>query len=85
MFLIFVCVRLQPRVLTLLPNATLFRSVWYLTAGYAADAPAVGAAVNLFGQLLLAGIVGTLGLVPVALTQNAAMDRLGVPPASEQP
>jgi hypothetical protein len=24
-------------------------------------------------------------LVPVALTQNAAMDRLGVPPALEQP
>jgi hypothetical protein len=39
----------------------------------------------LFGQLLLAGVVGTLGLVPVALTQNAAMDRLGVPPAPEQP
>jgi cation transporter-like permease len=59
--------------------------VWYLAAAFAADAPAVGAAGHLFGQLLLAGIVGTLGLVPVALTQNAAMDRLGVPPASERP
>jgi hypothetical protein len=59
--------------------------VWYLAAAFAADAPAVGAAGHLFGQLLLAGIVGTLGLVPVALTQNAAMDRLGVPPAPEQP
>ena len=59
--------------------------VWYLAAAYAADAPADGAAGHLLGQLLLAGVVGTLGLVPVALTQNAAMDRLGVPPAPEQP
>ena len=58
--------------------------VWYLAAGFASDAPSDGAAGHLFGQLLLAGVVGTLGLVPVALTQNAAMDRLGVPPAPER-
>ena len=59
--------------------------VWYLAAAFASAAPADGAAGHLFGQLLLAGVVGTLGLVPVALTQNAVMDRVGVPPAPEHP
>ncbi len=59
--------------------------VWYLAAAFAADAPAEGSGGLLLGQLLLAGVVGTVGLVPVALTQNAAMDRLGVPPAPETP
>jgi hypothetical protein len=58
--------------------------VWYLAAAFASEAPADGAAGQLFGQLLLTGIVGVLGLVPVALTQNAVMDRVGVPPAPEQ-
>ena len=56
-----------------------------IAAAFASAAPADGAAGHLFGQLLLAGVVGTLGLVPVALTQNAVMDRVGVPPAPEQP
>jgi hypothetical protein len=58
--------------------------VWYLAAAFATDAPSDGAAGHLFGQLLLAGVVGAVGLVPVALTQNAVMDRAGVPPAPEQ-
>ena len=59
--------------------------VWYLAAAFATDAPSDGAAGHLFGQLLLAGVVGTVGLIPVALTQNAVMDRAGVPPAPELP
>jgi hypothetical protein len=59
--------------------------VWYLAAAFVTDAPSDGAAGHLFGQLLLAGVVGAVGLVPVALTQNAVMDRAGVPPAPEQP
>jgi cation transporter-like permease len=59
--------------------------VWYLAAAFASDAPSDGAAGHLFGQLLLAGVVGTVGLIPVALTQNAVMDRLGVPPAPDVP
>jgi hypothetical protein len=58
--------------------------VWYLAAAFTTDAPSDGAAGHLFGQLLLAGVVGAVGLVPVALTQNAVMDRAGVPPAPEQ-
>jgi hypothetical protein len=59
--------------------------VWYLAAAFASDAPSAGAAGHLFGQLLLAGVLGAIGLVPVALTQNAVMDRTGVPPAPELP
>lgn len=58
---------------------------WYLAAALAADAPADGLAGHLLLQLLVAGLAGTLGLVPLALTQNAVMDRLGVPPAPEPP
>jgi hypothetical protein len=35
--------------------------------------------------MLVAGLLGVVVLLPVALTQNAAMDRLGVPPAPETP
>lgn len=59
--------------------------VWYLAAAFASDTAAAGAVGHLSGQLLLAAAVGAVGLVPVALTQNAAMDRLGVPPAPELP
>jgi 4-amino-4-deoxy-L-arabinose transferase-like glycosyltransferase len=58
---------------------------WYLAASFASPSASDGVAGHLIGQLLLAGVVGTIGLVPVALTQNAAMDRLGVPPAPELP
>jgi hypothetical protein len=59
--------------------------VWYLAASFSSSSNSDGVAGHLIGQLLLAGVVGTIGLVPVALTQNAAMDRLGVPPAPELP
>jgi hypothetical protein len=59
--------------------------VWYLATAFAAETSPEGVAGQLFFQLLLAAVVGSVGLVPVALTQNAAMDRLGVPPAPELP
>lgn len=58
---------------------------WYAAAALASPSSADGMAGHLFGQLLLAAVVGLLGFVPIALTQNAAMDRLGVPPAPETP
>ncbi len=59
--------------------------VWYLAASFASPSASDGVVGHLIGQLLLAGVVGTIGLIPVAMTQNAAMDRLGVPPAPELP
>lgn len=59
--------------------------VWYLAASFASPSASDGVAGHLIGQLLLAGVAGTIGIIPVALTQNAAMDRLGVPPAPELP
>jgi hypothetical protein len=59
--------------------------VWYLASAFSSSAPSAGVAGHLVGQLLLAGVVGIIGLVPVALTQNAVMDRAGVPPAPDQP
>jgi hypothetical protein len=59
--------------------------VWYLASAFSSSAPSAGVAGHLVGQLLLAGVVGIVGLVPVALTQNAVMDRAGVPPAPDQP
>ena len=59
--------------------------VWYVASSYGTNAPAADLAGHLLLQLLLAGVVGTVGLIPVALTQNATMDRLSVPPAPETP
>jgi len=59
--------------------------VWYLSAAYVAPANAPDLGGHLLTQLLLAGVVGTVGFIPIALTQNAAMDRLGVPPATDTP
>ncbi len=59
--------------------------VWHLAASFASPSASDGVAGHLIGQLLLAGVAGTIGIIPVALTQNAAMDRLGVPPAPELP
>lgn len=59
--------------------------VWYVASAFSSSAPSAGVAGHLVGQLLLAGVVGIVGLVPVALTQNAVMDRAGVPPAPDQP
>lgn len=59
--------------------------IWYVAASYSSPAPAADLAGHLLLQLLVAGVVGTIGLIPVALTQNAALDRLGVPPAPDTP
>ena len=59
--------------------------VWFVGAAYVSPAPADDFFGQLVVQLALAGLVGTVGLVPIALTQNAVMDRLGVPPAVETP
>jgi hypothetical protein len=57
--------------------------VWFLGAAYASPVAGVDLAWQLSMQLLLAGVIGTVGLIPVALTQNAVMDRFGVPPPPE--
>ena len=59
--------------------------VWFVASSYASPAAAGDLAWHLSLQLLLAGIVGTIGLLPIALTQNAVMDRLNVPPAPDTP
>jgi hypothetical protein len=59
--------------------------IWFVAASYGSATPVVDLAWHLLLQLLLAGVVGTLGLVPIALTQNATLDRMGVPPAPETP
>lgn len=59
--------------------------VWYVAAAYGSTGPAADLAWHLLLQLLFAGLVGTVGLIPIALTQNATMDRLGVPPAPDSP
>lgn len=59
--------------------------VWFLASSYGSTASSAEPAGHLLLQLLLAGVVGTIGLIPVALTQNAALDRLGVPPAPDTP
>jgi cell shape-determining protein MreD len=59
--------------------------VWFVASSYASPAAATDLAWHLFLQLLLAGIVGTMGLLPIALTQNAVLDRLTVPPAPDTP
>ena len=59
--------------------------VWFVASSYGSAVSGADLAGHLFLQLLLAVVVGTIGLIPVALTQNAAMDRMGVPPAPETP
>ena len=58
---------------------------WYVGAAFVAPVAARELAGQLTLQLMVAAIVGVVVLLPVALTQNAAMDRLGVPPAPETP
>jgi hypothetical protein len=59
--------------------------IWFVASSSGSPAPATDLAGQLFVQLLLAGFVGTVGLIPIALTQNAMMDRLSVPPAQDTP
>jgi Sec-independent protein secretion pathway component TatC len=58
---------------------------WYLGAAFLAPVVAVDPFGQFCLQMLVAGLLGVIVLLPVALTQNAAMDRLGVPPAPETP
>ena len=59
--------------------------IWFLASSYGSPSPATDLAGQLIFQLLLAVVVGTLGLIPIALTQNAVLDRLNVPPAPDTP
>ena len=59
--------------------------IWFLASSYGSPSPATDLAGQLIFQLLRAGGVGTLGLIPIALTQNAVLDRLNVPPAPDTP
>lgn len=59
--------------------------VWFLGAAYSSPADGADLGWHLILQLIVAGAVGTIGLVPIALTQNTAMDRIGVPPAVDKP
>lgn len=59
--------------------------IWLLASSYGSPSPATDLAGQLIFQLLLAVVVGTLGLIPIALTQNAVLDRLNVPPAPDTP
>jgi cell shape-determining protein MreD len=56
---------------------------WYLASAFAAASPSGEPSGQLILQVALSGVVAVIFLLPVALTQNAAMDRLGVPPAPE--
>lgn len=57
--------------------------IWFVSAAYASSSPSEDTVWHLGLQLILATLVGAVGLIPIALTQNAAMDRIGVPPAAE--
>jgi hypothetical protein len=59
--------------------------IWFLASSYGSPSPATNLAGQLFLQLLLSCVVGTLSLIPIALTQNAVLDRLNVPPAPDTP
>jgi len=59
--------------------------IWFVASLYGSPATAGDLAAHLLLQLLLAGVVGTIGLVPIALTQNATLDRLSIPPAPDTP
>jgi hypothetical protein len=59
--------------------------IWFLASSYGSPVTGADLAGQLVLQLLLAGLVGSLGLIPIALTQNAVMDRLSVPPAPDTP
>ena len=59
--------------------------IWFLASSYGSPSPATDLAGQLIFQLLLAVVAGTLGLIPIALTQNAVLDRLNVPPAPDTP
>jgi hypothetical protein len=59
--------------------------IWFLASLYGSPASAGDLVGHLLVQLLLAGVVGSVALVPIALTQNATLDRLSIPPAPDTP
>jgi hypothetical protein len=59
--------------------------IWFVASSYGSALPAADLAGHLLLQLLLAGVVGAVGLIPIALTQNATLDRLSIPPAPDTP
>jgi len=59
--------------------------IWFVASSYGSPASAGDLVGPLLVQLLLAGVVGTVALVPIALTQNATLDRLSIPPAPDTP
>jgi 3-methyladenine DNA glycosylase/8-oxoguanine DNA glycosylase len=59
--------------------------VWFVCSAYVSPGASADTIWQLCLQLLVAGTAGAIALVPVALTQNAVMDRIGVPPAAETP
>ncbi|NBX35138.1 hypothetical protein EBR16_07245, partial [bacterium] len=68
---------------------TLACTAWFTSAGVRAGAFARGDADEFIWPLLLqvglAAVVALLVFVPLALIQDAAMDRTGLPPALESP
>jgi hypothetical protein len=59
--------------------------VWFVGSSYGSPAAAGDLAWHLSLQLMLAGVVGAIVLLPITLTQNAVLDRLAVPPAPDTP
>lgn len=68
---------------------TLGCTAWFTSAGLRAGALARGewsdALLPLLLQVGLAAVVAVLVFIPLALIQDAAMDRVGLPPALESP
>ncbi|MCX6889888.1 MAG: hypothetical protein NTU71_10840 [Verrucomicrobia bacterium] len=59
--------------------------IWFVASLYVSPASSGDLIGHLLVQLLLAGVVGSVALVPIALTQNATLDRLSIPPAPDTP
>lgn len=68
---------------------TLACTAWFTAAGARAGAFAAGEfadfALQLLPQVGFAALIAVLAFVPLALIQDAAMDRTGLPPALESP
>lgn len=58
---------------------------WFVAAAYVSPVPAGDQFGSLILQVLFAGFIGAIGVIPIALTQNSVMDRIGVPPPPETP
>jgi len=58
---------------------------WFVCAAIVSPGGGVEPYGVRLAQLRAAAVAAAVALMPVALTQNAAMDRLGVPPAPDTP